>query len=119
LRDDQARIRFGGRGGRHVDAWAAAQRLAAEGRYTEAAHALYRAVLERLSASDGVRLHPSKTSGDYVRELRRRGSGSATLFRAFARRFDTVIFGTGVCEADDFQALMRDAEPMIAGGATP
>jgi hypothetical protein len=119
LRDDQARVRFGGPGGRHVDAWAAAQRLAAEGRFTEAAHALYRAVLERLSASDGVRLHPSKTSGDYVRELRRRGSRSAILFRTFSRRFDAVIFGTGVCEADDFAALMREAEPMIAGGAAP
>ncbi len=81
LRDEQARVRFAhGLGGRSVDAWSEAQSLAAQGRFTEASHALYFAVLERLVAADGVRLHPSKTSGDYLRDLRRRSSSSYAPF---------------------------------------
>jgi hypothetical protein len=74
-----------------------------------AAHALYRAVLRQLATSERVRLHASKTSGDYVRELRRRGSPLATSFQRFGRRFDHVVFGKGMCTADDFAALRDEA----------
>jgi hypothetical protein len=98
-----------GIGAIRIDPWTESERLAASGDYMGAAHALYQAVLRRLSASERVRIHASKTSGDYARELRRRGSPLATPFQRFGRRFDRVVFGTGVCTADDFAALRADA----------
>jgi hypothetical protein len=92
-----------------VDPWTESERLAAAGDYMAAAHALYQAVLRRVAGSERVRVHASKTSGDYVRDLRRRGSPLATPFQRFGRRFDRVIFGKGTCTADDYAALRADA----------
>lgn len=96
-------------GATRIDSWVEAERLAAAGDYLGAAHALYQAVLRRIAGSERVRVHASKTSGDYVRDLRRRGSPLATPFQRFGRRFDQVIFGKGVCTADDYAALRADA----------
>jgi hypothetical protein len=92
------------------DPWRAAHDLAAAGDYTAASHALYSGLLERIARGGGVALHPSKTGGDYWRELRRRGSPIADEFRAFSRRFDRVMFGTGAATADDFNELSGLAE---------
>jgi hypothetical protein len=92
-----------------VDPWSESERLAAAGDYMAAAHALYQAVIRRIAASERIRLHASKTSGDYVRDLRRRGSPLAPAFLRFGRRFDRVVFGAGTCTADDFAALRADA----------
>jgi hypothetical protein len=92
-----------------IDPWSDAERLAAAGDYMGAAHALYQAVLRRLSASERIRVHASKTSGDYVRDLRRRGSPLASTFQRFGRRFDRVVFGAGICTAEDYAALRADA----------
>jgi uncharacterized protein DUF4129 len=92
-----------------MDPWAEAEALAAAGDFTGAAHALYQAVLRRIAATERVRLHTSKTTGDYARELRRRGSPVAGPFQAFGRRFDRVIFGVGECSPDEFAAMLRDA----------
>jgi hypothetical protein len=91
-----------------IDPWMEAESLAAAGDYMAAAHALYQAVIRRLAAGERIRLHASKTSGDYVRDLRRRGSPLAGPFQAFGRRFDRVVFGAGVCTAEDY-AAMRSA----------
>jgi len=96
------------------DPFAVADRLAAEGRVEEAAHALYHGVLLALARRERLRLDPSKTSGDYARELRARGSASYQPFRAFGRRFDIAVFGHGGCDArliDDLRAL---AQPLTA-----
>jgi hypothetical protein len=96
------------------DPFVVAERLAAEGRYEEAAHALYHGVLVALARQDRLRLDASKTSGDYARELRTRGSASYQPFRAFGRRFDIAVFGHGSCDArliDDLRAL---AQPLLA-----
>jgi hypothetical protein len=95
--------------GTRRDPWADAEALAAAGDYMAAAHSLYQAVLKQIAATERVRLHSSKTSGDYARELRRRGSPVAGPFQAFGRRFDRVVFGAGVCTAEDFAAMRRDA----------
>jgi len=102
------RRRGPGKAGR-FDPWSEAERLAASGDYTAAAHALYQAVLRRLAGSERIRLHSSKTSGDYWRELRRRGSPVAPAFRTFGRRFDRVIFGIGECSPGEFEAMLREA----------
>jgi hypothetical protein len=93
------------------DPFVAAERLAAEGRFEDAAHALYHGVLLALVRSDRVRLDPSKTSGDYARELRARASSSYQPFRDFSRRFAVAVFGHGVCDAALIDDLRRLAMP--------
>lgn len=92
-----------------------AQRLANEGRYADAAHALYRAVLQLLAVRERLRLHPSKTSGEYARELRARRSPSYEPFRAFGRRYDRALFGTQEFDAGSYEELRRCAEATIQG----
>ena len=108
---DEVLFRRKGGGARpfRIDPWSESERLAAAGDYLGAAHALYQAVLRRISASERVRVHASKTSGDYARDLRRRGSPLAGPFLRFGRRFDRIVFGAGACTADDFAALRADA----------
>jgi hypothetical protein len=94
------------------DPFTVAERLAAEGRFEEAAHALYRGVLVALAQRERLRLDPSKTSGDYARELRARGSPAYQPFRAFGRRFDVAVFGHGGCDARLIDDLRTLAQPL-------
>ena len=70
-------------------------------------------VTERLAATAQLRLHPSKTSGDYARELRTRGSPAHAEFGRFGRRYDHVLFGTGTCDAETYTALREHARGVI------
>ena len=99
------------RGGR--DPWVIAQEAAARGDFTAAAHALYQALLEAVARRGEVRLHESKTLGDYVRELRARSSALFGRFRDFARAYETVIYGIGVCDRERFERLRALALPVI------
>jgi hypothetical protein len=105
--------RRGGRRGTHAaeDPWQLAEALATEGRYEEAAHALYRGVIASLGRDERIRLDPSKTSGDYARELRRRGAASLTPFRAFTRRFDVAVYGHRTCDGPVFAELRELSAP--------
>jgi hypothetical protein len=106
-----------GRAGAGGDPWADAQRLAAAGQYTDAAHALYRALLESIARREHLRLHPSKTVGDYGRDLRR---GSSVLFppyREFARSYETVVYGWGICDRARYERLYTLATGMIRPAA--
>jgi hypothetical protein len=96
-----------------VDPLAEAERLAAAERFTDAAHALYRGLLDALVRHDQLRLHPSKTSGDYARELQRRGSLSHAPFRRFARMYDRVLFGDLTVDAAAYAALLAAARPVL------
>ncbi|MBC7673534.1 MAG: DUF4129 domain-containing protein, partial [Polaromonas sp.] len=90
------------------DAWLAADVLTREGRYEDAAHALYRGVMQSIGQRERLRLDPAKTSGDYARELRRRGAPSLASYRAFIARFDVVVYGHRPADAtalDELQAL--------------
>ena len=93
------------------DPWHATERLVSAGRFEEAAHALYRGVVESVARTDRLRLDPSKTSGDYARELRARGSKRFPEFRAFARRFEFAVYGHGDCTAESIAELSQLAEP--------
>jgi len=99
---------------RASDAWRDAERLAAAGLFTDASHALLAAILSVFAQRGDVRLHASKTAGDYARELARRGSPARGPFQQFRRRYDAVIFGVGSCTADEYESLLRDAAPMLA-----
>ena len=103
-------------GGAHVsqgDPWIAAQQHAARGDFTAAAHSLYLALLNAIARRGLVRLHPSKTVGDYVRELRQRSATVFTRFRDFARAYETVVDGTGVCDQERYETLQRLALPIV------
>ena len=95
------------------DPWMAAETLAAAGDYTSAAHALYAAMLESAARQQQIRLHPSKTVGDYVRELRARSSSLFTRFREFGRSYEVVIYGIGTCDAARYHQLYALAEPVV------
>lgn len=101
---------------RGADARREAERLAAAGRFTDASHALLAALLSIFAQRGDVRLHASKTAGDYARELARRGSPARGAFQQFRRRYDAAIFGVGSCDADGYAALLRDAEPILSHG---
>ena len=102
-----------GRRGAAEDPFVVADSLAREGRFEEAAHALYRGVLLSLARSERLRLDASKTSGDYARELRARGSSAHQPFRAFARRFDFAVYGHGRIDAELIDALRALAAPFV------
>jgi hypothetical protein len=67
-------------------------------------------VLLSLARNERLRLDPSKTSGDYARDLRARASSSYQPFRSFARRFDVAVYGHGGCDA----ALITDLRALAA-----
>jgi hypothetical protein len=104
-------------GGPEVDAWLASQELAARGDYTEAAHAIYRALLEALAARERLRLHPSKTVGDYARELRARSSSALGRFRDFGRSYESVVYGGLPCDRPRFETLRALAAPVVGRDA--
>jgi len=104
--------------GTAADHLAEAQRLAAAGRYTEAAHALYAALLDSLARGEELHLHPSKTVGDYARELRRRSSALLPRYRDFARSYEVVVYGLGVCDQDRYERLYSLASGMVEPSAS-
>ena len=95
------------------DPWSAAEELSARGDYTDAAHALYAALLDSAAHAGQIRLHPSKTAGDYVRELRNRSSAIFSLFREFAHSYETVIYGIGTCDAERYRRLYALAGEVV------
>ena len=103
--------------GQNVDYWLIARDEAAHGRYADACHAVYAAVLDTFAREGIVTFHPSKTSGDYGRELRRAGGEIVTDFRSFTRHFDRVIFGELSVSADDYARLRALAERAARVGA--
>jgi hypothetical protein len=104
------------RGGRRLDPWLESERLAANGAYLEAAHALCAALLAASARRGELTLHPAKTTGDYARELRRRGAASERDFQRFRARYDRVVYDIQRCGAEDYAALLADARPMLARG---
>ena len=90
-----------------------ARRLAREARYAEAMHVLYAALLDALAQRRLIRLHSSKTSGDFARELYARGHPAHVPFRSFARRFDRLFYGYDSCDAESFDALWSEAERVL------
>ncbi len=95
------------------DPWGEAERLARAGAYTDAAHALFRSLLTALGARGEVRVHTSKTAGEYARELRRERAPSSDRFQAFRVRYDRAIYGERTVSEAEYRALLVDARPMV------
>ena len=98
------------------DPWAVAQAEAAMGNFTAAAHALYAALLLAVARDERLRLHPSKTIGDYARELRQRSSALFTRFREFARTYEAVVYGVGSCDRERYERLHALAATIVRLG---
>ncbi|MEO7996767.1 MAG: DUF4129 domain-containing protein [Gemmatimonadaceae bacterium] len=90
-----------------------AERLAGGGDYTAAAHALFSSLLIAGAQQGQFRVHPSKTTGDYARELRRKSAQWLRPFQSFRSRYDRVIYGDMHCTAEDYGALLNDARTML------
>ena len=89
------------------DYWGIAAELEKRGDFTGASHAVYLAVLDALMRAGGVTFHPSKTVGDYVRDLRQRGSISLDAFREFGGRFERDVFGAEPPNAVSYRRLVE------------
>jgi hypothetical protein len=76
-----------------VDWVEAARRAEAEGRWRDAAFALYNGVVHRLAERGAVRLGPGKTPGDYRREARS-DPEVRPHFETFVRLFLPIAFGS-------------------------
>jgi hypothetical protein len=94
-------------------AWTAAQNAASKGDYTHAAHLLYAALLQSLAQRERLRLHSSKTAGDYARDLRSKSSPSWSPFRKFVQAFEFIAYGRRECTRDEFERLRALAEPVM------
>jgi len=88
------------------DYWTIANEMEARSDYTGASHALYLAVLDALMRAGGVTFHPSKTVGDYIRDLQHRRSASLEAFRAFGSRFERDVFGAEAPNAISYRRLV-------------
>ena len=99
--------------GERRDFWRLASELAARGDHVAASHALYAAVIDALTRSGAMTFHSSKTSGDYARELFRRGVPHASEFRTFARYFDRVVYGAATVAPADYARLVEMAQRFV------
>jgi hypothetical protein len=98
---------------------AQARALSAQGAYVEAAHLLYAAVVTRLVEGRRVRRHPSKTVGDYFRDLRSAGDTLAAPYHTFATVYDIVAYGDGLCDAARYARLEQLAAPLLQVAPPP
>ncbi len=99
---------------RGADWWSTAQLLASQDDYTGAAHALYLALLGSTARRGLVSLHESKTTGDYLRELRRKPDEiDLPQFTDFTRSYETVIYGIGTCDQERYTRLNALAESLL------
>ncbi|HEX2661095.1 MAG TPA: DUF4129 domain-containing protein, partial [Polyangia bacterium] len=85
---------------------ARARAAAARGDFTQAIADLHAALLRRLDGDGHVRIHPSATNGDYVRELRGRAPALAGPVREITRDIEAVQFGTVQAGEGLFQTLL-------------
>lgn len=92
-----------------------AKRAAEAGRWREAAVALYHAVVHRLADRGKVRLDPSKTPGDYRREVKDDPALSSAM-KSFVRSFEPVAFGPGSPDARSYRRLRTVAETLGVRG---
>jgi len=101
--------------GRGTDWWRTAQDRASHSDYTGAAHALYLALLSSAARRGLVSLHESKTTGDYLREVRQRPDAiDLPRFTDFTRSYETVIYGIGTCDEARYATLNALAADLLS-----
>ena len=93
-------------------AWyrAEASRLAKAGRYPEAMQHDFLGLVLELDQRRVLRYHPSKTPGEYTREVQLTDSGRGA-FRELVGSLYRFAFARVPCAPEDFAAWQRDARP--------
>ena len=92
---------------------ARAKAAAAKGNHKQAIDYAYAALLRRLDGDGLIRIHSSRTNGDYVRDLRERPE-LRTEVRAVVRDVERVQFGTTEADAASFQSVLGRVVPLVA-----
>ena len=90
-----------------------AARLRSEGEYRKAARAMFLGLLACLARRELLSLRVSKTTADYLRELRRRTAGHAfdeTPFRQTARLFEAGWYGDHPVTEEALDAMRGNVE---------
>jgi|SRR5579884_1526668 len=95
--------------------WRQADTLAGEGRFRDAVRVLYLAVLALLHRQRLIRFEPTRTNGEYVRQVRLSEQAPPELhplFEQLTHPFETAWYGERPCESDDYRACRALAEEM-------
>lgn len=83
------------------DLWQRAEELARAGNYRDGVRVLYLAVLAVLHRANLIRFEPTRTNGEYVRQLRPRAD-LGQPFRDLTRRFEQQLYGAATSRGEDF-----------------
>lgn len=89
-----------------------ALRLERDGDYLEAIRRIYLAILSYLNQKALIRFTPSKTNGEYIRELTKR-TGPYEPFRSYTLLFDTKRYGRRPTRREDFLYCLRLAKEIM------
>jgi hypothetical protein len=102
-----------------AELWREADARARAGQHLQATRSLYLAVLSLLHHRGLLRCEPTRTNGEYVREIRLAAEAPPTLhaaFEEFTARFERSWYGGEPCGADEFRACRGLAEEVRALG---
>jgi uncharacterized protein DUF4350/uncharacterized protein DUF4129 len=92
---------------------ARARAAAARGDYGRAIEDAYAALLRRLDGDGHIDIHPSRTNGDYVRQLRDRADLRGAV-RDVVREVERVHFGAAAPTERAFRAVLDRVVPLVS-----
>jgi hypothetical protein len=95
------------------DLWRQAEKLAGEGKHREAVRLLYLAVLALLHRQHFIRFEPTRTNGEYVRQVHLSEQAPAELHEPFlelTQLFEMKWYGERACESGDYRTCHALAE---------
>jgi len=94
--------------------WRQADELASTGKMRDAVRLLYLAVLAVLHRADLIRYSPTRTNGEYLRQLRDRTEVQRP-FRGLTGMFEVKWYGERSCEQAEYDTCRRLAEQVREG----
>jgi hypothetical protein len=95
--------------------WRQADTLAGDGHFRDAVRVLYLAVLALLHRQRLIRFEPTRTNGEYVRQVRLSEQAPPELhepFEQLTHLFETAWYGERPCESGDYRACRALADAM-------
>jgi hypothetical protein len=92
---------------------ARARAAAARGEYARAIDDVYAALLRRLDADGRIDIHPSRTNGDYVRQLRDHAALRGPV-REVVREVERVHFGATAPSERAYRAVLDRVVPIVS-----
>jgi hypothetical protein len=94
--------------------WRQADELARGGKFLDAVRTLYLAVLAVLHRADLIRYSPTRTNGEYVRQLREKTEVQRP-FRGLTGLFEIKWYGERSCAPGDYDTCRRLADQVRTG----